>query len=337
LLYEESLKRGMFIAPEFTTETVVYQHSPQYACSAPSYTGMRSEQDGQALFDAYRDALAQRQLVGAGTLGYDRLTGVMAAALASMQSGHGTGHNDVVVGVLGDREVAPRRLFLERCQHSSNVGNSITGGEWCLYGGKVEQGETLLGALAREILNRLGVQLAIAPNSAAPPRLVHAVRVNGWAIHTFVISDYVGVVEPADAVLTDWVSEADLRSLLLDGAVLGGIRPTASTMDALHAVLEAVYPQRAREEADAEAVVWDESAVACEEALAEDREQLLQLERQLSQNAEGDGAPVEVHMIDAWRMVREILHRQPSLSTYLVIPQELLDDPKEDPPLGLWD
>jgi A/G-specific adenine glycosylase len=62
-------------------------------------------------------------------------------------------HHDVVAGVIGNRE---GKLLVGR-----RPEEGLLGGLWEFPGGKREPGETLAGALAREIRGKLGIEIEI--------------------------------------------------------------------------------------------------------------------------------------------------------------------------------
>jgi 8-oxo-dGTP diphosphatase len=89
-------------------------------------------------------------------------------------------------------------------------------GEWSLPGGAVEVGESLETAVAREVFEETGLQVAVGPVIEVLDRIHHGV--DGRVEYHFVIVDYLcrpndRRVEPgSDAADARWVALADLPS-----------------------------------------------------------------------------------------------------------------------------
>ena len=89
-------------------------------------------------------------------------------------------------------------------------------GEWSLPGGAVELGETLETALAREVIEETGLEVAVGPVVEVVDRVHRAP--DGRIEYHFVIVDYLctvraGVVaHGSDASEVRWVSTSDLSA-----------------------------------------------------------------------------------------------------------------------------
>jgi A/G-specific adenine glycosylase len=127
-------------------------------------------------------------------------------------------HRDVVVAVIADRE---GRLLIDR-----RPGEGLLGGLWEFPGGKREPGETLTGALAREIREELGIGIEVLGKIGA---IRHAYSHFRVTLHAYRCRKAGGRVRPGDALR--WVAPADLGNFAFPRAnrklleILGDRRP----------------------------------------------------------------------------------------------------------------
>ena len=94
-------------------------------------------------------------------------------------------------------------------------GHEPLKGQWSLPGGGVEVGETLEGAVAREILEETGLRVSVGPVIEVFDRITPAA--DGRIEYHFVLIDYLCAVEssaelrPAsDVEALEWAGEGDL-------------------------------------------------------------------------------------------------------------------------------
>lgn len=101
---------------------------------------------------------------------------------------------DVVAAVIHRQDGAI--LLAERASHQHQ------GGKWEFPGGKVETGEKLLAALARELLEELGIRC----NLARPLMTVaHDYDDKSVRLHFFEVDDWVGAAQGLEGQRIDWV------------------------------------------------------------------------------------------------------------------------------------
>ena len=129
-----------------------------------------------------------------------------------------------VVGVGAVVLDAGRVLLVKR-------GHAPLKGQWSLPGGRVETGETLEQAVAREVLEETGVTIEVGPIVEVLDRISR--DVDGRVEHHFVLIDFVatpsgGVLRSAsDAEDAAWVPLPELPTYDVAGVTLSVIRKAA--------------------------------------------------------------------------------------------------------------
>jgi 8-oxo-dGTP diphosphatase len=106
-------------------------------------------------------------------------------------------------------------------------GHEPMQGQWSLPGGGVDCGETLIGAVAREVREETGLEVAVGPLVELVERVYR--DADGRVEYHFVVADYLATVtggrlEPAsDAADVRWVTESELAEFRLNEQTLGVI------------------------------------------------------------------------------------------------------------------
>ncbi len=121
-----------------------------------------------------------------------------------------------LVGVAGIVRRGDRVLLIRR-------GKPPGKGEWNLPGGLVEVGETLKEAVAREVAEETGLEVAVGPLVAVGDRIIRDAA--GRVQYHYVLLDYLcdvtgGTLAPAsDAADARWVALDEIHELDLPGPV----------------------------------------------------------------------------------------------------------------------
>ena len=98
-------------------------------------------------------------------------------------------------------------------------GHEPLKGEWSLPGGKVELGETLEAAIAREVLVETGLEVEVGPVIEVFDRIYHST--DGRVEYHYVLVDYVcraigdRITSGSDADEVRWVATDDLAAYRL--------------------------------------------------------------------------------------------------------------------------
>ena len=98
-------------------------------------------------------------------------------------------------------------------------GHEPLKGEWSLPGGKVELGETLEAAVAREVLEETGLDVEVGPVIEVFDRIFHAT--DGRVEYHYVLVDYLcralddRILSGSDAEEVRWVTPEDLEAYRL--------------------------------------------------------------------------------------------------------------------------
>ena len=84
------------------------------------------------------------------------------------------------------------------------------GGKWEFPGGKVEQGEEITEALARELQEEVGIKIK---GSQPFMRIEHDYGDKHVTLHIHIVSDFAGVASGCEGQLGQWILLKDLHTL----------------------------------------------------------------------------------------------------------------------------